>query len=130
MRGGKVIDSKLIDSSLWIDYAIKGAHKEIIESEDSISTCSLSLFEIKKKFIKDKLSNDKINGIISFIKQQSTIIGIEEGIIEKAAETSVKNNLGSIDAMIYQTALMKEMTFITLDNDFRGLPNVIVLDKE
>ena len=47
-------DSKLLDSSAWLEFVINGAYKEIIESDIILFTSALSIFEIKKKLINKK----------------------------------------------------------------------------
>ncbi|MBI2452413.1 PIN domain-containing protein [Candidatus Pacearchaeota archaeon] len=120
--------SNLLDSSVWLAYIIKNKNIELMESDEIFLLSSLSLFEIKKKFLKDKIKSDEIAKAIELIKQKSLIIYISNEIAERAAEISVENNLGMADSLIYATALDQNATLITLDNDFRGLDNINFLD--
>jgi len=120
-------DSKLVDSSVWLSYLINGNHTNIIETNEIFSLSVLSLFEIKRKFLKYKIEKDKIIKMIEFVKRRSIVILLNEKISEKAAEISIEKNLPAIDSLIYSSALSNKSKLITLDNDFRGLKDVILL---
>ena len=120
-------DSKLIDSSVWIAYITKKVYSEIIDSEDTLFLSVLSLFEIKKKLIKDKIPNVEIENNIKFVKEKSILIPVTTEITEKAVEISSEKEIPIIDSLIYATSLIHDAVLITLDNDFRNLKNVIIL---
>ena len=120
-------DSKLIDSSIWIDYFINGSHKKIIDSNEILMLSALSLFEIKKKLAKMKVSSKTIAKSVGFIKKRSIIIPLNAEIAEKAVDISIEKNLPAIDSLIYITSIKNNATLFTLDNDFKGLKNVVLL---
>ena len=120
-------DSKLLDSSTWLGYFHNRTYSETIESEEMLLLSSLSLFEIKKKLIKNKQESNKINRALELIKKRSLIIDVNSEIAEKAVEISINNNLSSVDSLIYASAVINNASLITLDNDFRKLKDVIVL---
>lgn len=121
-------DSELLDSNVWIDYLIKGSFKEKIEKATVFLLSSLSLFEIKRKLLKNQyLKKEEIDEKIMFIKKKSIILNIDENIADKAAEIAEENKLGAADALIYTTSLLNNATFLTLDNDFRHLDKVNIL---
>ena len=119
-------DSKLIDSSVWIDYLFNGKHAEIIDSEELLLLSSLSIFEIKNKLKRSNVEENKIAKSIEFIKKRSLVIEVNIEIAEKAVDFSLKNNLSIVDALIYTTAILNQAKLITLDNDFRGLKDVVI----
>jgi len=120
--------SELFDSTIWLDYLIKGSFKDKIEQEEIFALSSLSLFEIKRKLLRNKeLKKKEIDEKISFIKSKSNIISVDEIIAEMASEIAEKNNLGAADALIYTTTILNNSTLLTLDNDFRGLEKVRVM---
>ena len=59
--------------------------------------------------------------------ENSSIVPLDEDIAIKSAELSVKHRLGSMDSIIYQSALTSGALLMTADNDFRGLPNAQVV---
>ena len=48
-------DSKLIDSSIWLEYLFNGKNKEILEKDEVLLLSVISLFEIEKKLHKEKI---------------------------------------------------------------------------
>ena len=120
-------DSKLIDSSVWIDYLFNSNHSNIIDASGLLLLSALSIFEIKNKLKKSKIDDNKITKSMEFIKKRSLIIEVNLDIVERAVDVAIKNNLSIVDALIYTTALLNQATLVTLDNDFRGLKDVIVV---
>ena len=120
-------DSKLLNSSAWLEFVINGAYKEIIESDIILFTSALSIFEIKKKLINKKYEEADAIKILNFIKERSIIINADKEIAERAVEISFKYNLATIDSIIYTSALSNNSGFITLDNDFRNLPKATII---
>ena len=47
--------SKLLDSSVWLEYFLNGSFQEIIEGNETLLISALSLFEVKKKLVKSSL---------------------------------------------------------------------------
>jgi len=121
-----VTDFNFIDSSIWINFAINinNENADIINSDKNLLTSALSLFEVKKRLIKDKVLRKDIEKIIDFIKKRSLIINVEDRIAERAADLAIENNLPAMDSLIYASSLENDAELITLDNDFRGLKNV------
>ncbi len=120
-------ESKLIDTSVWISYLFNGVYSEIIDKEEILLLSSLSLFEIKKKLLKEKTEKHKIQKIIDFVKKKSLIMSVTPEICEKAADISIEHNLPMTDALIYATGILNHAIIITQDNDFRNLPSVLFL---
>jgi predicted nucleic acid-binding protein len=112
-----------------LDYLFKGSFKEKIEEEKVFALSSFSLFEIKRRLIKIKeIKKKEVEEKISFIKSKSIIINLDEKIAERASEIAEEKNLGAADAIIYTTAVLNNCTLLTLDNDFRNLPNVQIFN--
>jgi len=91
-------------------------------------TSVLSLFEIKLKLLKDKRDTLMIQKSLGFIKKKSLILPVNEEISRDAVDFSLKHKLPAMDSLIYASALKNGAVLITLDNDFRGLKNVNVLE--
>ncbi|MEK6873554.1 MAG: PIN domain-containing protein [Nanoarchaeota archaeon] len=118
---------KFLDSSIWLEYFHNRKYSNIIESKEVILLSILSIFEIKRKLIKEKYEKNKITRAIEFIKKRSLIIPINEEISEKAAEISAEKNLPAIDSLIYSSAILNNAKLFTQDNDFNGLKEVVLL---
>lgn len=120
-------NQRLMDSSVWLSYLINGNNKNVIETNEIFLLSSLSLFEIKKKMISYKIDKENIIKMMNFIKKRSIIIPVNDKIAEKASEISFEKNLPAVDSLIYTSAILNNAKLITLDNDFRGLKEVLIL---
>ncbi len=127
MKDSEQKDFRLIDSSVWIDYLVNGNHKNIIDSDEFLLLSALSIFEIEKKLLKEKLPPQIIKNSMNFIKRRSLVIDVGIEIAEMAARVSLEKGLPAIDALIYSTALANNARLLTLDNDFKGLAGSEVL---
>ena len=121
-------DFKLIDSSVWVSYLINGDYQNIIDTEEILLLSVLSIFEIEKRLLKEKLSANVVKNSMDFIKKRSLIIEVNVEIVEKAVQISLEKNLPAIDALIYSSTLINKAKLITLDNDFRNLGGVEILN--
>lgn len=120
-------DTKLIDSSVWLDYLINTAHKDLIEEKDILLLSSLSIFEIKKKLFKSNIGEAYILKSLEFIKNRGMIIPVSAQIAEEGANIAIKEDLSIADSIIYTTARLNNAQLLTLDNEFRGLENVKII---
>ena len=99
----------------------------MIDTEETFYLSVLSLFEIKKKFLKDKINLELIEENMNFIKSKSIILDVTEEIIDLAVKVSFEKDIPMTDSLIYATAIHQNAFLITLDNDFRGLEKVKIL---
>ena len=120
-------DSKLLDSSVWLEYLLNGKFKDLIESDKSLMVSSLSLFEIKKKLIMNRKDKQKIAESIAYIKEGAIIVNVTPSIAEQAVDISITHKIAAVDAIIYTSALQNDSFLLTCDNDFRGLPHVEIV---
>ena len=121
-----MIAIKCLDTSAWLAYFF-GESLEVrnfVESEVLLITSSLSLFELKKKFL--LLKKDPLP-FLDFVKSRSQIITPDIIIAEQAADLTVQRKIGAMDALIYATSAAHHAELVTGDNDFRGLSGVFVL---
>ena len=121
----------LLDSSAWIEYFLTGKQeiKQIVESNKFILVTSvLSIFEVKRKLLKECYQIKGIDLAIKFMKVNSLMKDITEEICEKAAEDCHKKALHMADGIIYRTALEESAKLVTLDSDFKNLANTMVLE--
>jgi len=128
MKEENQIDSKTLDSSIILAYLFDGKFKDLIENENIFFISVLSIFEIKKRMLERKIPENVIKEKLKFIKEKSISLPLNEEIAEKAAEISLNKNIPAMDSLIYITSLKNNSLFLTLDNDFRGLENVQILE--
>ena len=129
MKEEKVIDSKLLDSSIWLEYLFEGNLAPEIEDNKLKFISTLSLFEIKKKLLERKIPEREIQEKMKLIKNKCISLELTDTISEDASEIAYTHSLPAIDALIYMTAIKNECTLLTLDNDFRGLEKVSIFNK-
>ena len=118
-----------LDSSAWVSYffAENEEIKGIVDNTNILLTSIISIFEIKRKLLRDNVENDRIIEILSFIKEKSIIIKIDQDICEKAAEISIKEKIPAIDSLIYTSSLTNNAILITGDSHFKRLEKVRVI---
>ncbi len=120
-------DSKVIDSSVWLAYFFNGTCSEIIDSDEVLYLSTLSIFEIHKKLWKEKIDAQKMMKCMSYLKKRSLFVDVNAEIANMAVTISIEHKLAAMDALIYTTALVKNATLMTKDNDFRGLKRVSLI---
>ena len=128
------ISNYFIDSSAWIAYFfgqnpktknfLENIAPNFTQPPRIIYTSSISLYEVKKKFLKSGFTVFESIKALEVMKSKSVIIDITESICEKSAEISISHSLCLADALIYTSAKNQKATLITLDNDFRELEGV------
>ena len=119
-------DFNLIDSSVWLAY-LEGEENVIpyIDCETGVATSVITLFEVAKKYKKLNYSVHKIKMAISLIKDRSVLFDVNEEMVNLAINFS--NSLSIADALLYSTSQLNKFKFVTKDNDFRGLKDVLVI---
>nr|MDO8100754.1 PIN domain-containing protein [Candidatus Njordarchaeota archaeon] len=125
----KGIESKLLDSSIWLSYfyAEMSDVKEMIESDTILYTSSLTIFEVKRKLNRDRQTK-KMQKVMDFIKERGMIVDVTEEIAENAADLSAKFEMHAMDALIYACALSVNAQLITGDPHFRGIEGVKLIE--
>lgn len=124
----KKTEYKLMDSSAWLSYffAASSAVKKVVDSETILYTSVISLFEIKRKLLRESYDKN-VEAVLYYIKNRSIIITLDEVISQQAADISIKYKLHVMDALIYATAKIINAELVTFDHDFKNLEHVIVL---
>ena len=126
----KETEKYFLDSSVWLAYFLAASEeiKKLIDSNTVLFTSAISLFEIRKRLIKENLQNKKIAQACEFIKENTIIIDIDTEISEKAVAISIKEKLHTVDALIYTSAIVNNAILVTADKkDFSNLNNVKIL---
>lgn len=75
----------------------------------------------------DRENTDKIFTLLSYIKERSILVKLDQKICEEAAELSIKEKLHAVDSLIYLSSLLNNCTLITADKDFKDLEKVIII---
>lgn len=113
------------DSWAWLEYfadAKKADRIEAyIESEEQIYTSSISLMEIKAKYIHEGKPYEER---MKFIEERSSIIDVDRGIALEAATIKASEGLHALDALIYACAKKVKTNLLSGDPHFKGKKNV------
>ena len=127
----KKTECKLMDSSAWLSYffATSEQAKKIIESNSMLYTSVISIFEIKRKLIRDGLEGD-LEEVLFFIENRSIVINLDEVISRSAADLSIHYKLHAMDALIYASAKAMDSELVTADSDFEKLDDVMIIQQE
>lgn len=128
----KTASRYFIDSSAWLSYFYGESRraKNVVESTAVLFTSVLSLFEVKRKMLREKHPSKNIGGAMNFIKERSIIVDVNEVRAERAARISIERGLHTIDALIYTSAIDAKAALLTCDSDFQDLENVEIISIE
>ena len=120
----------ILDSCIWIGYFTGDTPKtrEIIDSDKNNNfTSVLSIFEFMAKMNIMHLPEIIIENMLEIIENNSTVLTIDRDIAKKASINSKKYNLFAIDSLLYTTAEIKGLTFVTADKHFSKTPNTLLI---
>ena len=121
--------SLLIDSSGWIEHFINGpkasSYSKFILGKEEIVIPTLVLFEVYRKIKKMSQEEDAIFAVTQM--QRCQIVPLDDELALFAADLSLQHKLGMADSIVYATVLSAKARLVTSDNDFRNLPDVILI---
>ena len=117
----------LIDSSVWLEVFLDGklsaTCRQAIKPESHVPT--LAYFEVYKK-LKLQFSESKaLEAMGALSKYQQADLTHEMGLL--AADLSIEHKLGMADSLVLAQAKHLNLSLITLDNDYAGIPGVKIL---
>ena len=122
----------VVDSSAWYEYldgSEKGTKIHALIDSGKTAIAILGVAELADKFERENKAFDRI---LQFIQSKAAILPVTLFVVQEAAkikkkQRALKNKFGLVDALHLATAKEHAATFITVDNDFRGVDNVIIL---
>jgi predicted nucleic acid-binding protein len=119
-----------MDSSAWLSYlfATSKQVKKIIESNSMLYTSVISIFEIKRKLMRDGFEGD-LEAVLTFVEDRSIVINLDEDISRSAADFSIQHKLHAMDALIYASAKAMDSELVTADSDFENLSDVLIVQQ-
>jgi predicted nucleic acid-binding protein len=121
----------VIDSSAWIEWFIASSTGDALMkqwpafSETLVPT--LVQLEIAK-WLKREMSEEAMDEAIAYM-QRCVVIPLDTRIALRAAEICSTHKLSTADAIVYATALENDARLLTCDAHFKGLDQVIYINK-
>lgn len=126
----------LVDSWAWIEY-FKGSAagrkvKELIEnSQEKVIVSMVNIAEVYNSFLRDYPDNERYaEASKKAMKQRSYIYDVDETIAVESAKIKHEKKWGLGDSIIYATATREGAKVLTGDPHFKGLNDVIFLERD
>lgn len=124
-------DNIIFDSSVWIEIFREGPlfHKckKILDEKVIIGVPTISIYEVYRKIL-TSFSEEMGLSVVAFLKQFPSL-DLTTEIAITASDLSVANKLAMADSVMLAHSLLLNAQLVTLDNDFAGLPNTLVVRK-
>jgi len=124
----------IFDAYAWIEYFIGSKKGKIVEGifqseKSNIITHDVTLAEISVFCAKHKYSFEAAE---KEIKVHSKIYTVDQEFVKKIGPLYIKTkskrkHMSMADIFVLLTSLMHRATIVTGDQDFKGLPNVLML---
>lgn len=122
---------KVVDSSGWLEFFTDGPlaapYAEHLADLGQILTPSIVLYEVYKKIKRERGEENALIAVAQI--EKTSVVPLTTSIALTAADLSLEHRLAMADSLIYATAILHDVTVITSDPDFKGLPGVIYLEK-
>ncbi|MBI5224428.1 PIN domain-containing protein [Candidatus Micrarchaeota archaeon] len=121
----------VFDSFIWLSFfkneSTSGKIKALLEDDaNQIFSTSANIYEVYYRLSEDSGKADLLVAL-SFIKDNSQILPIDEYLAILAAELRLKYHLSAIDAFTYAAAKQLNARLVTGDKDFSKLDDVIMI---
>ncbi len=96
-----------------------------MKNTDEILVPTLVIFEVFKK-IRIKTTEDRALSAISYLSQ-NIVLELDRDTAVFAADLSVKYHLAMADSIVLAHAKKRKAELITIDFDFKGISDVVIL---
>jgi predicted nucleic acid-binding protein len=117
----------VVDSSGWLEYFADTKRAKLfapaIEDPDHLIVPVLTVYEVFKKFLRDRGEGDALQAVSAMRSGQ--VIDLDVSLALEAG----RFDLPLADSLIYATARRHAATLWTQDDDFEGLPGVRYFPK-
>ncbi len=117
----------VVDSSGWMEYFAGSERAQLfapaIEDRESLIVSTISIYEVFKKFLRERDENDAVAAVGAMMT--GTVIDIDMPLLLEAS----RHKLPLADSIIYATALRHNATLWTQDIDFADFADVKYFPK-
>lgn len=94
-------------------------------TSDNILSPSIVLLEVYRKLKKEKGEEKALEAYAHL--QNTRVVPLDESMALSAADVGLKTGLGTVDSIVYATALRYKATLVTSDHHFKILPKVTIV---
>ncbi len=119
----------IFDSSIWVEIFFKGSKykrcQRYFETHKLVGIPTTTVFEVYKKVL-TQTSEEEALKVISYFKTFS-ILEVTLEVSLTAADISIQHQLAMADSMMLSHARLSGAVLLTLDNDFAGMDDAVVL---
>lgn len=119
----------LLDSSVWIEWLTRGKRltqcQKYMDKHTVVGVPALVVFEVCRK-VSAKVSEDEALRVAAWLRTFG-ILDLNDEISLDAVDLSLTHKLGMADSIVLAHALREGAQLITLDNDFSGIKEAIVI---
>ncbi|MBI2339409.1 MAG: type II toxin-antitoxin system VapC family toxin [Deltaproteobacteria bacterium] len=119
----------VVDSSGWIEFfaGLPKADKfaKYLLGSHSLFIPAVVIYEVYRKTKKELGEEEAIMCMGQM--QKGTIVPFDSDMALYAADLSLQHGLPMADSQVYAAALFHQAQLVTSDNDFRGLPGVVLI---
>ncbi len=119
----------VLDTWTWVEYW-KGNERvrTSVEGNETRITSMISVAELERLYGTDK---ERMDRMVSIIRLRSLLVPVDLAIARAAGRVRREMKEGGIaDAIIYATALRHRAKVVTGDPHFRGMPEVVFVERE
>lgn len=119
----------LLDSSVWIEWLSRGKRlaqcQKYMDKHAVVGVPALVVFEVCRK-VSSKVSEDEALRVAAWLRTFG-ILDLNDEVSLDAVDLSLMHKLGMADSIVLAHALREGAQLVTLDNDFAGIKEAIVI---
>ena len=122
---------RVVDTSAWIEWMIASPVgrriARALPSREEWLVPTIVQLELAKWLTREK-DEDTADRVVAFT-QLCVVAALDTATALAAAELCRTHRLATADAIVYATALKHGASLLTCDTHFKGLPSVMLIDK-
>ncbi len=96
-----------------------------LEGREPIVVSVIEVYEVYKVIRRDVSEERALEAVAAL--RRATIVPVDETLALEAADLALSAGLAMADALIYATARRHRAKLVTMDTDFEGLPDSVVI---
>ncbi len=120
----------VVDSSGWIEVFTDGAQADtflaLMADESALVVPAISIFEVFKWILREHSEAQAVQA--AAVMQRGQVVHLDTRLALAAAQLSHALELPMADSIILATARDLRARLHTMDSDFRGLSDVVLID--